>query len=340
MFRSTLAKLAVNLDIDTAVNRVMEGLYTNTPDATPRLARRFQVLCYHKVSPDPHPFFEPIAPEIFEQQMKFLSRCYRVMPLMELMERNRRGDIPDRAVAITFDDGYRDNYEYAFPILKKYRLPATIFVATSFIDNRDVLWHDRVFDSFRFATAERAHLRGVELPELMLQTLEDRRRSILPVLVKAKQLYGEARLRFVEEVENALKPALDESTKQRMLTWQQLREMQLHGIDCGSHTVTHPIMTRIPRDEMVKEVVESKRQLAEHLDAPVAAFAYPNGQVSDYNHETKAVLREAGYSLAVTSQFGVNQVFSDAFEVRRGQPWHQQIELFRLAFFLQRHGVN
>ena len=188
------------------------------------------MLAYHKVSYDPHPFFKPVPPDVFEQQMQFLSRCYRVMPLEELMERNRMGDVPPRAVAITFDDGYRDNYEFAFPVLRRYRLPATIFVTTGAIDNCDVLWHDRIFDSFRFATVERAQLRGAHLPELILQPLEERRRSLLPVLARAKTLGGEERLQFVEEIEHALKPALDPGRSQRMLTWRQLH---LHAKPIG-----------------------------------------------------------------------------------------------------------
>src|SRR5947207_14177170 len=101
MLRS-LAKIAVRLDIDSAANRLMEGFYSNARQTSPRWTRRFQVLAYHKVSADPHPFFAPVHPAIFDQQMKFLSRCYRVMSLLEIVERSRRGDIPEGAVAITF----------------------------------------------------------------------------------------------------------------------------------------------------------------------------------------------------------------------------------------------
>src|SRR5438105_1312928 len=126
MLRS-VAKIAVHFDLDNLANRFVEAFYSNARNGRHRFARRFQVLEYHKVSTDPHPFFAPVHPAIFEEQMQFLSRCYRVMPLLELVERNRRGEVPERAVAITFDDGYRDNYDYAFPILKKFGLPATIF---------------------------------------------------------------------------------------------------------------------------------------------------------------------------------------------------------------------
>src|SRR5688572_10344539 len=122
---ATLARIAAHLDADNAANMIIENFYSNASNVVPRLARRFQVLVYHKVSLDPHPFFKPVRPDVFEQQMQFLQRCYRVLPLMELVERSRNADLPDRAVAITFDDGYRVNYDHAFPILKKYRLPAT-----------------------------------------------------------------------------------------------------------------------------------------------------------------------------------------------------------------------
>jgi peptidoglycan/xylan/chitin deacetylase (PgdA/CDA1 family) len=320
MLRS-LAKIAAHLEIDNAANRVLEALYRNTPDASPRLARRFQVLAYHKVSPDPHPFFEPVHPDVFDKQVEFLSRYYRVMPLLELVERSRKGDVPAGAVAITFDDGYRDNYEYAFPILRKHRVGATIFVSTGAIETGELLWHDRVFDAFRYATVEHAL-------------------SLKPVLARAKELYGEGRLRFVEKIEEALKPSLQETAKDRMLTWNQIHQMHASGIDFGSHTVSHTILTRMPRPEMIRELCESKEQISAHLGVPISSFAYPNGHVGDYSGEVQGALKDAGYLCAVTSEFGLNHVFSNPFELRRGQPWHTQIELFRLAFFLQRHGVN
>src|SRR5215471_14717547 len=120
---NSLAKAAVTLNVDRMANRVVERLYSNRRHAAPHWARRFQILGYHKISTDPHPFFEPIHPQVFDQQMRFLKTCYNVLSLSELVERSRRGDVPERAVAITFDDGYRDNYDCAFPILKKYNLP-------------------------------------------------------------------------------------------------------------------------------------------------------------------------------------------------------------------------
>jgi peptidoglycan/xylan/chitin deacetylase (PgdA/CDA1 family) len=335
----SLAKVAVRLRIDDAANRLVERLYSNQRTVS-RFSRRFQVLAYHKVSPDPHPFFEPVEPQAFEEQMQFISSCYRVMALTELIERSRRGEVLERAVAVTFDDGYRDNYEYAFPILKKYKIPATIFVATGAIETGATLWHDRVFDAFRYTTVEHGSLPYPEVGTLLLEPPTACQDSLRRVLYCAKKLYGDNRRRFIDEVELALKPILPRPKENRMLTWNQIRDMHAMGIEFGSHTVTHPILSQLPAEEALKELVDSKAELTHRLKSSIASFAYPNGQPADYNEGIKALLRRAGYTCAVTTTPGFNHVFSDPFEIRRGQPFHKQIELFRLAFFLERHGLN
>jgi peptidoglycan/xylan/chitin deacetylase (PgdA/CDA1 family) len=314
----TAAKIAVSLNIDDLANTVVE-----------RFFRRFQVLTYHKVSPDTHPFFEPTHPVVFEQQMQFLKECYQVFPLTELVECSQRGDVPDRAVAITFDDGYSDNYEFAFPILKKYQLPATVFVATGVIETGERLWHDRIFDAFRFATAQRARQ----------ESAEDRYRELQSALARARHLYGENQREWVHDVEDRLEPRFPSGYTHQMLSWEQIREMNSAGIEFGSHTVNHPILSRLPHHELMKELQESKEQLEGYLDTPVVSFAYPNGKPLDYNDGVKAALKECGYSYAVTTSRGFNRPYEDPFELKRGQPWHKDIELFRMRFFLQRHGL-
>jgi len=335
----SVAKLAVTLNLDGMANSLVERCYTNRRSVSPHFSRRFQILGYHKVSHDPHPSFEPLHPEVFERQMQFLKSCYRVMSLQELVERSTRGEVPQRAVAITFDDGYRDNYDYAFPILKKYQFPATIFVATGAIGTGNRIWHDVVFDAFRFATVDRARLQDDAIPELVLETPEARQRSLEATLARAKTLYGEGRRNFIEDLEAKLCPNLPPDIHARMLNWDHVREMHTAGIEFGSHTVSHTILSHIPRSEMVKELLDSKRELSERLGTGISSFAYPNGKSTDYNSEAKTVLRECGYSSAVTCCTGFNHVSSDLFELKRGLPWQRDIEVFRFKFFLQRHGL-
>jgi len=336
----SMAKIAVNLNVDSVTNLVLERLYRNGRCTSRHFLRRFQILGYHKVSPEHHPYFPPLHPELFEQQMRFLKSCYNVMSLQELIARTSCRDVPEKAVAITFDDGYRDNYEYAFPILKKYQFPATIFVTTGAIGTGDLIWHDRVFDAFRFATVSRARLHDTAVPELILHTAERREQSLKFTLARAKTLYGETRTRFLHDIECKLCPKPAAHSDQRMLDWNQVREMHHAGIEFGSHTVSHTILSQLPRPEIEKEVWHSKDELSKRLGTPISSFAYPNGTVADYNDEAKAVLRECGYSCAVTCHSGFNHASSDVFELRRGLPWQREIELFRFKFFLQRHGFS
>ena len=335
----SLAKIAVTLNLDRFANMVAERFYKNTSDPHVRFSTRFQVLTYHRVSPEAHPYFEPIHPGAFEEQIQFLKCCYRVMSLTDLVYRSQRGELPDRAVAITFDDGYRDNYEFAFPILKKYQVPATIFVATGVIGTGRALWHDRIFDAFRFATVKRVYVSDDHVRELVLEPAEARHRSLELALARARGLYGEAQRQWIEEVEGRLKPDFSIGYSPGMLDWGQIREMHAAGIEFGSHTVTHPILSRIPHDELFKEVQESKQQLCEQLGTQILSFAYPNGKASDYNGGVKSMLKECGYVCAVTTQPGFNRSFSDPFELKRGRPWQNDIDLFRFSFFLQRHGL-
>jgi hypothetical protein len=227
MMLRTIAKFAVNVQADKLVNRLIEPLYRNNRDTSRRLCRRFQILGYHKVSPERHPFFAPIEPDVFEMQMKFLREHYRVMDLQELVERSQTGEVPERAVSVTFDDGYADNYQYAFPILKKYGLTATIFVATGAIDNADILWHDRIFDAFRFARRKRGRTGRKDIKELALEDDSEVQRSLTVTLTRAKELYGGERAQFVADVEQTLDPT--HRSNPSMLTWNQIREMRFQA---------------------------------------------------------------------------------------------------------------
>ena len=333
----TLAQIAVHFDLDTVANRVLERFHTGAPSGL-RKGSRFQILVYHKVSPDQHPFYAPVDTVCFEEQMRFLSRSYRVMDLASLVTLSLRGCVPNQSVAITFDDGYRDNYEYAFPILKKYGLTATIFIATGVIGTGESLWHDRIFDAFRYTTTKCARLERQMLLELNLESPQAVQQSLDITIGKAKTLWGEARSHFVDEVEHALKPSLPAAPR-RMLNWAEIREMHKAGIAFGSHTVTHPILSCLPPYELRKELTESKRRLEEELQVPIQTFAYPNGRASDYNAQTKAALQSSGYTCAVTTTHGVNPSFADPYELKRDLPWDSTIELFRCRFFLQRHGL-
>jgi peptidoglycan/xylan/chitin deacetylase (PgdA/CDA1 family) len=125
----------------------------------------------------------------------------------------------------------------------------------------------------------------------------------------------------------------------RMLNWDEIREMHDSGIEFGSHTVTHTILTRLPTSEIARELQESRKKLWEQLRVQDVGFAYPNGSRDDFDARTRAVVCESGYSYAVTCSSGANDRFSDRFELKRSMPWQKEIEIFRFKFFLQRQGL-
>jgi peptidoglycan/xylan/chitin deacetylase (PgdA/CDA1 family) len=308
--RRGIAALFGRLHLDDILNAVLEQ---------PSSRRRYQVLVYHKVSPDPHPYFPPLLPENFERQVLFLKRHYTLLDLEELVERCCKNSIPRKAVAISFDDGYRDNYDFAFPILRKHGIPATIFLTTSAIDNRQKIWHDRVFDSFRFATKQSAAL-----------ILED-------VIRRAKGMGSSERLEYVRKIEEQLAPNIPEEFKTPMLCWRQIMEMSKAGISFGSHTCTHPILSRENSAELRRELVNSKKEIEACLGRNTALLAYPNGQKHDFSSEVIKETREAGYKCAFTTIMGSNRRTDNLYTLKRGQPWQTDPGMFRLSFFLQKH---
>jgi peptidoglycan/xylan/chitin deacetylase (PgdA/CDA1 family) len=115
-----------------------------------------------------------------------------------------------------------------------------------------------------------------------------------------------------------------------MLTWDEVKVMHQRGVSFGSHTVTHPILSKISADEAKKEIDESKRIIEEKLRIPIRSFAYPNGRKEDFSEATKILLREAGYSCALTTIFGANESDQDLLELRRATPWERDIRAFRI----------
>src|SRR5438093_12322066 len=121
-------------------------------------------------------------------------------------------------------------------MLKKQWVTATVFVATGAIGADELIWYYRLFDAFRFATVGRTRLADPGVPELYLETIDARMRALQETLVRAKALYGEERQEFIDDLETKLRPEVPADTRQRMLSWDQIKEMHHHGLEFGSHT--------------------------------------------------------------------------------------------------------
>jgi peptidoglycan/xylan/chitin deacetylase (PgdA/CDA1 family) len=299
-----------------------------------RASRNLQILIYHRVNDDGDLFFPGVPSRVFEQQMKYLAGQCHVLRLDEAVNRMKECDLPDNAVAITFDDGYRDNYTHAFPILKSLELPATIFLATSALEGGEVLWHDRVFSAFRETRVETLPKFGEIPTSLPCRSPVERLHAQGEVLKFLRRCDSDEIWEWVQTLENMLSVTYRRPASELMLNWEEIRIMAKAGIQFGAHTVSHPILSRLTVERARDEIVGSKLAIEKHLDREVFAFAYPNGTSADYSAATKALAKDAGYLCALTTEFGSNDADSDRYELRRATPWGGNLHSFALRLGL------
>lgn len=312
-----------------------EGGAGTFPYIRKRCGRNLQILIYHRVNDEKDQFFPGIPIQVFARQMEYLASQWNVLPLDEAIERIKRKDVPDNAIVITFDDGYRDNFEHAFPILKRLSLPATIFLATGVIGLGRMLWHDRVFSAFRETHVP--VLTGIPggNDRYDLQTLAGKLAAQSKVLRFIWSLGEDERTRWIDRLVAELHVSDHRDAPPVMLTWDEIRMMHGQGVGFGGHTVTHPILSKLPSHRAVEELQQSKAAIERELQAPVKTFAYPIGRREDYNEDTKRYVRDAGYACALTTVPGTNTDQADLFELRRATPWDHDIAAFafRLNYF-------
>ena len=290
---------------------------------SPRGARaRLSVLIFHRVLPQADPL-QPDAPDAqhFEKILRWVSGWFRVLPLDEAVSRLASGSLPSRAAAITFDDGYADNATTALPVLQRVGLPATFFVATSFLDGGR-MWNDTVIEAVRACRAAQLDLRTAGLGLFDVQTLEQRRHAIDRLLPAIKYLEPSQREAAVSAVQVASGKTLPGDL---MMSSQQVRALRQAGMLIGAHTRTHPILTRCADADAAAEIAGSKHDLEALLGEPVTLFAYPNGKPqADYDRRHAEMVRRAGFVAALSTAPGASSCRSDLYQLPRFTPWDRQ----------------
>lgn len=280
-----------------------------------RMEPGISILTYHSISASESPLSLSIRPELFESQMRMLSERFEVVHLSDALESLRNGTLVGRKFAVTFDDGYLDNYTIAYPILRRYRIPAVLFVCVEAVDTGHFHWER--FDRAVLETRERRldwSSQGFGVRELG----DSRQRaSLLPELHAILKRCDDAVRRSL--VESALERFQDVGTGERtMLSWEQVKEMEEGGfVRIGSHTMSHPILSRLTRPQKEREIVDSRDALALRLGHPPDLFAYPNGKTEDFDRETVEILASAGYRAACSTVSGINRVGCDPYRLNR-----------------------
>ena len=283
---------------------------------------RLSVLVLHRVVAAADPLYpEAIDTRRFADICRWVKSMFSVLPLDEALQRMKRRTLPERALAITFDDGYADNRQVAMPVLNEFGLPATVFVATGFLDG-GCMRNDIVIESFRRTTRPELDLQdllGGDVAPFKLGSSEERRYALEAVISKVKYLDVQRRLATVRKIAARARVAVPTDL---MMTSQEVRELHRGGMQIGAHTVSHPILATLAADAAKKEMLGSKEALENLLGERVGLFAYPNGRPGeDYNQTSVALARELGFDAAVTSARGAANPNTDLYQIPRFTPW-------------------
>ena len=280
---------------------------------------RLCVLNYHRILQNADPFLDS-EPDIetFHWQMELLASCFNVMPLPEALDCLAKERMPPRAVCISFDDGYRSVHDLALPVLKKFSLPATVFVTSGYIDG-DNMWNDRIIEAVRQLPPGELDLRDTGLGVHSVRHMADRKITVNRLIETSKYLPPKARADLPLRLE-AL--AGNDPGQGLMLTREMVCSLARQGIEIGAHTVSHPILMSLEDNDARHEIRASKQQLEAIIEKPVRLFAYPNGKLGkDFDQRHVTMANEAGFTAAFTTSRGAATGRHDRFQLPRSRPW-------------------
>jgi peptidoglycan/xylan/chitin deacetylase (PgdA/CDA1 family) len=277
------------------------------------------ILIFHRVLPQVDALFpQEQDARRFTEVLSWVGRWFQVMPLEDAMIRLGNGSLPARAAAITFDDGYADNATQALPILQRHGMVATFFVATGFLDGGR-MWNDSIIEAVRLHRSKILDLRDMGLGVHPVESNDQRRRAILSLLEQIKYLEPGHRREAVVFVKETAGVALPEDL---MMSSKQVLQLHQAGMKIGAHTCTHPILARLSDAQALDEIRGGKMALESLLDGAVNLFAYPNGQPGkDYRAEHARMVKQAGFTGAVTTAPGAVARHSDVYQMPRFSPW-------------------
>ncbi len=281
---------------------------------------QLSIFIFHRVLLDADPLlpFEPSA-EQFTWMARYFARTYNVLPLGEAVCRLQAGTLPAAAATITFDDGYADNFQVAWPILQRYALPATFFIATAFL-NGGRMWNDDIIETVRVLPPGEFDLGALGLGTHNLSDTLSRIRCYQAVLGKLKYFEHSQRTDIARQI--ALRAGLPAASN-LMMTRMELQTLMASGAEIGAHTHTHPILERLPDTLAYAEIEQGKCELESILGSRVHVFAYPNGAPKrDWSDRHATMVKQIGFEAAVTTEPRFAHVASaKIFQLPRFTPW-------------------
>ena len=256
------------------------------------------------------------TPEEFDRQMAFLRRHFVPVGLPEVLLAARGEErLPPNAVLVTFDDGYRDNYEHALPILVRHGMKAIFFVSTSYVTERRLYWWEQVSYFIRHARRYQAALTYPEPIQLDLRDATTRAAATARINRVIKDRFDLDIDRLLADLARACdvpwSPERErELAEPTLMTWEQVRGLIDAGMAVGSHTCNHLVLETLPEPVLERELVDSRRELESRLGQPIESIAYPVGRSIARWRPIRDALRRAGYQVGFTATPGINRCSS------------------------------
>jgi peptidoglycan/xylan/chitin deacetylase (PgdA/CDA1 family) len=287
------------------------------------------ILTYHRILPKPiieQVYSSPdiiVSSQSFEKQMQFIAETCNAISLKSyIVSVKNQLTLPKRTVIITFDDGWKDNFNYAFPILKRLKIPATIFLTTGYIEQKDIFWQEQIrylLHIIKDNKQTKLELKNYlikfknDLPELSkissLNIIDDE--NIITIL---KSIDQKLHNNFINELMKILNYPQLPYHMHDFLDWNDIRIMKNHGLEFGSHTVNHLLLDKTDKDTLWNELKKSKEQIEMRIGEEVYALAYPNG---NFNNDVIEAAQKTGYLCAVTTIEGNNTTHCDLMRLKR-----------------------
>lgn len=298
-----------------------------------RLAHRgryLTVLCYHRILERgaDFPFDDDLvsaSPEQFEGELGFIARHWRAIDFRMLRDHfAREGRFPDRALIVTFDDGYLDNYEVAYPLLRKHGIPAVMFVTAGYMGARKLFWWDRLAYVAKTASKRSASIEEPIRLAIDLDSFPCRQDAARHLIHTAKTLPENDKELFIRRLAASLEVEIDENRFATTMSWDNLRGMSEGGIEIGAHSISHPIFSNIDSELLAREVSMSKALIEKEIGREVISFGSPGrGRIpieekTRFEKTLRDLVVSSGYSFSTMYQWGlVYESEFDPFRIRR-----------------------
>jgi peptidoglycan/xylan/chitin deacetylase (PgdA/CDA1 family) len=280
-------------------------------DRTVRLTTPLTILGYHRVydvDPAAYPYDDDLVSatvESFDRQMAYLNKNFEVITFEILGRCLETGRYPKRPAIVTFDDGYRDNYRNAYPILKRHGIPAAFFLPARYIGTREIFGFEKAAYLIKKGWPGRLTLTADRTYSFRIPP-GDRQEVIAEVQTLLQRADRRTHDDLIRQMERAIGCDRYPTEPVEIMTWDEVREMSRDGFEIGSHGASHINIAKTTDEELNEEVVESKRLIEKEIGRPVTVLAYPFGQRDSFDDRVVGALRRAGYAFGVSYLHGTD----------------------------------